>query len=168
MGRFVVWMGFECGRIAVTIYEMDICFQSLYKASRSPMVTLRVLLPRSISSQTNSTLHFPFLPHRLKMKLFALPLSRKPLVNSTTPLFYLHAQKLASSTKSAPERSALAKLASRGIDKAADTWSGFGSAKDGSWKRRIYVRREFPNFSVILVDGERKEEGETGVRESMS
>lgn len=73
------------------------------------------------------------------MQLFALPLARKPLVNQATPLFYLHAQKLASS-KSQPERSGIAKLAAKAIDKAADTWSGFGSAKDGSWKRKIYVR----------------------------
>ena len=76
------------------------------------------------------------------MKLFALPLARKPLHNSATPLFYLHAQKLAGS-KIKVERSTLGKLTTKAIDKAADTWSGFGSAKDGSWKRKIYVGSSF-------------------------
>ena len=117
---------------------------------------VRVLLQFRTSSQSNALVRSPLVHTNLqnafslfpscarkKMKLFALPLARKPLVNSTTPLFYLHAQKLASSLKSAPERSAISKLATRGIDKAADTWSGFGSATEGSWKRKIYVCSSF-------------------------
>lgn len=74
----------------------------------------------------------------LRLKLFALPLSRQ--VGSAPPHFYLHAQSISPSSLTAPDGSPLpVPLVTKALNTAASQWSKLGQSKDGSLKKKAYV-----------------------------
>lgn len=73
------------------------------------------------------------------LKLFALPLSRQ--TGSRPPLFYLHAKKVAPASLTKSDGKPLPiPIPTRAAIWAANQWSKLQEGKEGSWKRKAYVR----------------------------